>query len=252
MTIRDFARTVILRLGGRSFLQQRLFRRELTEFRRLSDASQQPRLTIDEIQPHMNDATTENWFDRHYIYHTGWAARVLADTKPASHVDVGSSLYFVGIASATTRIEHLDYRPPHIEGLSGVTVSHANLTALPFENNSIQSLSCMHVLEHVGLGRYGDPIDPEGDLKAMKELQRVLAPGGRLLFVVPVGRPRVVFNAHRVYSFETVVESFPQLRLKEFSLIPDNLESGGLIRNADPSDVPSQEYACGCFLFERA
>jgi len=47
----------------------------------------------------------------------------------------------------------------------------------------------MNVVEHVGLGRYGEPLDPEGDIKAMRELRRVLAPGGSLLFVVPVGRP---------------------------------------------------------------
>jgi hypothetical protein len=62
----------------------------------------------------------------------------------------------------------------------------------------------MHVVEHVGLGRYGDPVDAEGDRKAMRELGRVVAPGGNLLFVVPVGRERVAFNAHRVYAWETV------------------------------------------------
>jgi hypothetical protein len=45
----------------------------------------------------------------------------------------------------------------------------------------------MHVVEHVGLGRYGDPIDANGDAQAIKELKCVLWPGGVLYFVVPTG-----------------------------------------------------------------
>ena len=90
----------------------------------------------------------------------------------------------------------------------------------------------MHVAEHIGLGRYGDPLDPDGDLKAMGELKRVLAPGGLLLFVVPVGQPRVCFNAHRIYSYGQIVEAFAKLYLEEFALIPDDSIDGGLIINA--------------------
>ncbi len=46
--------------------------------------------------------------------------------------------------------------------------------------------SCMHTIEHIGLGRYGDPLDAVGDQTALSELQRVVAPGGSLLIVVPV------------------------------------------------------------------
>jgi hypothetical protein len=66
----------------------------------------------------------------------------------------------------------------------------------------------MHVVEHVGLGSYGDSLDPNGDLKAMSELKRVLSINGNLLFVVPVGKPRVMFNAHRIYSYEQIIECF--------------------------------------------
>jgi hypothetical protein len=59
----------------------------------------------------------------------------------------------------------------------------------------------MHVIEHIGLGRYGEALDPDGDLKAIRELVRVLAAGGNLLVVVPVGRPRIQFNAHRIYDY---------------------------------------------------
>jgi SAM-dependent methyltransferase len=120
---------------------------------------------------------------------------------------------------------------------------------LPFEDGAVKSLSCMHVIEHVGLGRYGDPLDFEGDLKAIQELVRVLKPGGHLLFVSPVGRPRLMFNAHRIYSFEEIISYFHVLELREFSLVPDNPSKGSFIKNADPALVKEQAYGCGCLHF---
>jgi len=110
--------------------------------------------------PCLMDNTAETIFDRHYVYHTAWAARLLQRTKPLKHVDLSSCLRFVGIASAFVPIRHYDYRPPAI-ALPDLTTAHADLLNLPFDDKSISSLSCMHVIEHVGLGRYGDPLDPQ-------------------------------------------------------------------------------------------
>ena len=71
-----------------------------------------------------------------------------------------------------------------------------------FADGSLESLSTLHAVEHFGLGRYGDPIHPDGWRRAAEALARVLAPGGRLYFSVPIGRERLVFNAHRVFSPE--------------------------------------------------
>jgi SAM-dependent methyltransferase len=136
--------------------------------------------------------------------------------------------------------------------LNNLVSDHADILALPFADEAVASLSCMHVVEHIGLGRYGDRLDPEGDVKALAELKRVLAPGGNLLFVVPVGRPRIIFNAHRIYSFDQIRSYFENLDLIDFSLIPDNRENGGLIRNATPAMADAQEYGCGCFYFRKA
>jgi len=133
--------------------------------------------------------------------------------------------------------------------MSNLKSSQADLCDLYFDDNSIESLSCMHTVEHVGLGRYGDPVDPEGDKKAINELIRVLAPGGSLIFVVPVGKPRIIFNAHRIYSYEQVISHFSELELKEFSLIPDNGKEVGIIKNASQSMVDKQNFACGLFWF---
>jgi SAM-dependent methyltransferase len=120
---------------------------------------------------------------------------------------------------------------------------------LPFNTASVLSISCMHTIEHIGLGRYGDAIDYDGDLKAISELRRVVAPNGHLLFVTPVGKPKIQYNAHRVYGYHQIVSYFPEFTLKEFSLIPDTEEQGGLIINASAEMVNEQNYACGCFWF---
>jgi hypothetical protein len=73
--------------------------------------------------------------------------------------------------------------------------------------------------------------------------------GGNLLFVVPIGKPRIQFNAHRIYSYEQIVNYFDGYTLKEFSLIPDTQQQGGLIRNASEEQSNMQQYGCGCFWF---
>lgn len=199
------------------------------------------------LQPSLRDRTTATDFDRHYLYHTAWAARVVAEIRPDRHVDISSSLVFCSMVSAFVPVTFFDYRPADLK-LSNLQSQPADLMALPFTDGSIYSLSCMHVVEHVGLGRYGDPLDPDGDMKAVSELNRVLEPGGHLLFVVPVGRPRIMFNTHRIYAYEQVLALFPELTLAEFTLVPDD---GALVRQAAPELVQQQEYGCGCFWFKK-
>jgi len=200
--------------------------------------------------PCLQDRTPSSGFDRHYVYHTAWASRLLARLRPAEHVDVASSVYFATLASAFVPVRYYEYRPVEL-GLSNLACGQADLTSLPFDDDSIPSMSCMHVVEHLGLGRYGDELDFDGDLKAIAELRRVLAPDGNLLFVVPVGRPRIQFNAHRIYGFDQVREAFGDLELTEFSLVPDRRDGFGLIENASRELADRQRYGCGCFWFRK-
>ena len=111
----------------------------------------------------------------------------------------------------------------------------------------------MHVVEHIGLGRYGDILDPEGDIKAMRELSRVVAPKGHLLFAVPVGPapPRICFNAHRISSYEQICSAFSALQLVEFRLVPDRPQDGGLIE-ATSEIIATQKYGCGRLCFRKS
>lgn len=207
-------------------------------------------LNFKDRRPCLKDNMGNTPFDRHYVFHTAWAARLLAGSMPLSHVDISSSLHFCTIVSAFIPVEFYDFRPAELN-LLGLTSKSADILALPFADNSISSLSCMHVVEHIGLGRYGDQVDPDGDIKAISELKRVLAIGGGLLFVVPVGKPVIMFNAHRVYSYDQIVSYFAELKLEEYALIPDSPSTGGLIQNATKEMTDKQRYGCGCFYFKK-
>lgn len=197
--------------------------------------------------PCLNDKTKTTSFDPHYMYHPAWAARIVAEIQPKFHVDISSTLRFSTIASAFVPIKFYDYRPADIQ-LEGLTCGYSDLTNLKMADNSIRSLSCMHVVEHIGLGRYGDALDSNGDLAAIRELKRVLARPGHLLFVVPVGKPKIMFNAHRIYSYDQIRSYFSDFELRQFALVDDK---GKFIINADPSYANKQKYGCGCWWFEK-
>lgn len=208
-------------------------------------------LDKENLFPILTEATVMTGFDRHYVYHPAWAARIIRKTAPSKHIDISSTLHFCSILSAFIPVEFYDYRPANL-ALDNLKALHADLSGLLFESNSIASISCMHTVEHIGLGRYGDPMDYDGDLKAINELKRVLAPNGTLLFVVPLAATdRIYFNAHRVYSKQQVLELFADLELQEFALIPEDENDGGLV--VDPNDtlLEKQSYGCGCFWFKK-
>ena len=227
----------------------------LAEFEKLSQmedlSGRRFRLSRDDFFPCLNDNTANTGFDRHYVYHPAWAARIVAKNHPEKHVDISSTLHFCSILSAFVPVEFYDYRPANLT-LSQLASMSADLLSLPFQDNSIPSLSCMHTVEHIGLGRYGDPLDYDGDVKAINELKRVLAIEGHLLFVVPLGaEDRIFFNAHRVYTKQHVLDLFSDLTLRDFSLIPEDEKDGGLVSNPNDQLLEKQIYGCGCFHFTK-
>jgi hypothetical protein len=131
---------------------------------------------------------------------------------------------------------------------SGLYCVAADINYLPFASGSVTSLSCLHVIEHIGLGRYGDPINADGARQAAEELQRVIARGGTFYLSTPIGRERVCFNAHRVFAPATILSFFSQLTLTRFSYVSDN---GSFIENANPAEVSQLDYGCGFFEFRK-
>lgn len=206
------------------------------------------RLRLKDSYPCLTDWLPSTPFDPHYLYQGGWLARKIAQRIPKLHVDVGSSVLTISVVSGFVETLFFDYRPLRAT-MAGLRTAAGSILQLPLSSNSVASLSCMHVLEHIGLGRYGDPIDPDGCQKAAIELSRVVAVGGVLYLSVPIGRPRVCFNAHRVFSPNEIPEMFSSLTLVDFSWIDD----AGQFHESDcVNEAIGQQYACGLYHFENS
>jgi Caenorhabditis protein of unknown function, DUF268 len=202
---------------------------------------------IADSYPCLADRLPTTPFDPHYFYQGNWLARRLADAKPARHVDVGSSVLTMGVLSAHVPTVFVDYRPLVVRQ-SGLWCIAADVNRLPFVDRSLKSLSCLHVIEHIGLGRYGDPINADGARLAAQELQRVVGQDGTLYLSTPVGRERVCFNAHRVFAPATILSWFSGLQLTGFSYVSDD---GRLHESASVEAASDLDYGCGLFEFRR-
>lgn len=201
-----------------------------------------------DLQPCLGDWSTHTPFDPHYFYQGAWLARRVIATKVAKHVDIGSSVLTISVLSAQVETLFVDYRPLKVS-LPGLTSIAGNILDLPFPDDSINSLSCLHVIEHIGLGRYGDPIDPQGTVKAGLELQRIVSHGGNLFLSLPIGRERVCFNAHRVHAPSSVLTLFPDMKLIEFSFVDD---AGQFCEDQSMETTGGLEYGCGLFHFKKS
>ena len=202
---------------------------------------------FEELNPHLFDkspGTQSGW--GHYFYQDIWALRHLAEFKPALHHDVGSRYDgFVGQATALCPVVSYDIRPPSFR-LPRFEFRYGNILDLPLADESVRSLSCLHVAEHIGLGRFGDELEPEGTARALKELSRVLESGGQLLFSMPIGRERVCFNAQRIWHPEKPIELLKNLKLAEFKAVDD---AGEFREEATPSEFASADFSCGLYRF---
>jgi SAM-dependent methyltransferase len=216
---------------------------DLLNYRKMDGA--EPIRLID-TYPCLFGRTSKTSVDSHYFYQDLWAFKRIYSLKPQLHVDVGSNVNFVGFLTAFTNAHFVDIRPLEVSNIENLKSVKGSILDLPYESNSLQSVSCLHVAEHVGLGRYGDVLDPLGTKKAAAELARCLAKGGNLFFSIPVGKPRLCFNAHRIHSPKQILQYFSGLKLLEFSGTDDNKR---FMQDIAVDVLADSKYACGMFWF---
>lgn len=223
---------------------------DLFKYLRASPGSNAFRISFSDAYPVYGDRFDSAGVAKgHYFHQDIWAAKKIFLEKPEFHVDIGSRIDgFISHLLVFMNVTVVDIRPLK-SNLPELIFVKGDIKKLDFDDGSISSISCLHAIEHVGLGRYGDNIDYLGWLKGLKELERVIKIGGVLYLGVPVGRERVCFNAHRVFNPSTIVDALPGLQLTSFSYVDDN---GDCYQGAlDFEDFPSLEYGCGLFEFRK-
>lgn len=189
---------------------------------------------------------------KHYFLQDLHVAQRIFENRPVKHVDIGSRIDgFVAHVATFRPIEILDIRPLN-RPIPNVSFRQADLMALPPDlKASTDSISSLHAIEHFGLGRYGDPIDVNGHLKALDTLYEILKPGGTFYFSTPIGPQGIVYNAHRVFDVSYLIRIFtPRYRIESFSYINDNEQ---FFANADwQSEAVRNNFGCsyGCGIFE--
>jgi len=188
----------------------------------------------------------------HYFHQDLHVAKRIYNACPEKHLDVGSRIDgFVAHLAVFREVEVLDIRPLD-SPVKNVSFRKADLTEFPEDMfNYCDSISSLHAIEHFGLGRYADPIDYFGHLKAIENITKILKSGGVFYFSVPIGKQRIEFNAHRVFSIQYLLDIFKSdYTLKALSYVDDN---GDFFENVDlnPASIENN-FGCtwGCGIFE--
>lgn len=209
----------------------------------LKKLGENPQFSKVEYFPCLFDNLSHTPLEPTYFFQDSWAAKHIFDLKPAHHYDIGSSAKTIGILSQFTPITMIDIRPIELE-LPNLFFKKGSILELPFEDNSIETLSSLCVVEHVGLGRYGDPLDPFGSEKAIKEIKRVVKVGGVVLISVPVdSENKIYFNAHRAFTRDYILELFDG-----FELLDEKYHYGTKMYESYDA---SKGFGTGLFMFKK-
>jgi SAM-dependent methyltransferase len=188
----------------------------------------------------------------HYFNQDLWVARRIFENKPIKHVDIGSRVDgFVAHVATFMEIEVIDIRPS-VSQIGNIKFIQADITLLPdIYYNYCDSISSLHAIEHIGLGRYGDKIDINGHIKALDIIYLMLKKGGKFYFSVPIGKQRIEFNSQRVFNVRNLISLFDnRYAVNKFVYVDDE---GILIENTDISnDNIDKNFNCnyGCGIFE--
>ncbi|MBO0952311.1 DUF268 domain-containing protein [Fibrella forsythiae] len=215
-------------------------------------AGSNPAFPIDSFYVLLGDKKDNSGSAKGHYFHQDLliAQRVFANA-PTKHVDVGSRVDgFIAHLASFRPIEVFDIRPL-TDQITNIQFRQADLMHLDDQLvNYTDSLSCLHTIEHFGLGRYGDHIDPDGYLRGIENLSKLLKPGGTFYFSTPIGPQRIEFNAHRVFCVAYLLELFQaDYELVHFSYVDDrgNLHKHITLTEENISTNLGCRYGCGIF-----
>ena len=187
----------------------------------------------------------------HYFNQDLLVASYIFKNKPKKHVDVGSRIDgFVAHVASFRNIEVFDIRNNDFQ-FKNITFKKKDISKVNKNLiNYCDSLSCLHTLEHFGLGRYGDKIDPEGHIKGFKNLIKILKKNGTLYVSVPISDQNAVyFNSERLFKPKEILKWSNDVKLTRFDLINDNNQ---MFLNLNVKNFKKKiKYSCGIYTFKK-
>ena len=218
----------------------------LKDYKKYIKTLDNPNFNLSSINayPMIFDKTSTQQVDYVYFYQDSWCAGKIFQAKPKHHYDIASKAEMVGIISQFIPTTMVDIRSLGVF-LPNLTFKEGNLGNLPFKDGTIESLSSICVIEHIGLGRYGDPLEPWGSENSAGELKRVLKEGGDLYISVPIDTENTIyFNAHRAFTRDYVLSVFSPLKLIEEKYIYNR---DGIVDTYDKN----RGFGTGLFHFKK-
>jgi hypothetical protein len=226
---------------------------DFERFKRLSHPSNKDDFLINPILGDKNEASANLTY--HYFYQDLWMAQQVFNDKPERLIDVGSRVDgFVAHIASFRSIDVLDIRDltPKI---SNVTFRKADIMGdISDLKNTTDAVSSLHVIEHLGLGRYGDPIDPNGHTKGLDNILQMLKKDGTFYFSVPFGNPRIEFNAHRVFSLSWLFNYLQEnYSIQRFAIVDgsNNFTNNITISPELISSNANQRFGCALFVLRK-
>lgn len=209
---------------------------------------------INKLQMQITEYEEEAGFAKGMYFHTDLlVARKIYKHNPKRHLDIGSRTDgFVAHIASFREIEVVDIRQMPKSEHKNIKFIQADLQK-PQRLGKTDSLSCLSVIEHFGLGRYSDEIDLNGDVRGLENIINLVNKGGRIYISIPISyEDEVHFNAHRLYSPLTILNFDiikKNLNLIEFNCVDDE---GRLHVNVDLNNInQSINFGCGIYIFEK-
>ena len=194
-----------------------------------------------------------------YFWQDLLVARTIHAAKPVKHVDIGSRVDgFVAHVASFRDCEVFDVRRIST-AVPGVVFRQADLmnpASLPSTAGGgyCDSLSCLHVIEHFGLGRYGDPVNPQGYQLGIANMVKLVQPGGTFYLSTPIGQERVEFNANWVFDPASIIhcaEAGGMTLQKLIVITPTNGPQESAIDFSSLAKLALQRYQLGLFIFRK-
>lgn len=236
-----------LKKGPKSIFKKkhRKFMRDVIAFKKMGG-------TITDFYPILGDDQLSAGSNIGAYFHQDLlVAQKIYRANPIRHIDIGSRVDgFVSHVAAYRHIEVWDIRPLTNNGEKNISFRQVDITYL---NDSYQgiadSVSCLHALEHFGLGRYGDTVDPNGYKKGFDSLGRIVKKGGLLYISFPIGVPAIHFNAHRIFHPSEILNWIgTEYLLEEFSFIDD---FGYIHANVTIASTLGVVQGCGIYTLRK-